>query len=131
MPDFQNLVSLMREQMNSTLSRTDVLKPLAWLVGLIALALTTALFAKAPEWTLEWLLAALIGSVLLYSLAYTFCLFFDRDALRSEKYSLNKMAIEHGLLGDSTTGMFDPIEDKKSSLDRLPTIETKQIENKQ
>jgi hypothetical protein len=36
-----------------------------------------------------------------------YCLINDRDALRSEKYSLNKMAVEHGLLGDSTAGVFD------------------------
>jgi hypothetical protein len=36
------------------------------------------------------------------------CFFVDRDALRSEGYTLNKMAIEHKLLGDSSAGMFDP-----------------------
>jgi hypothetical protein len=36
-----------------------------------------------------------------------FCLVRDRDALRSEKYALNKMAIEHGLLGDSASGIIN------------------------
>lgn len=99
--------------MNATLSRSDVLKPLAWLVGLLALAIVLMLAANAPEWALALVVYALIGSIILYMLAYVFCLFMDRDALRSEKYSLHKMAMEHGLLGDNEAGLFDPKEDMK------------------
>ena len=37
--------------------------------------------------------------------AYVFCLFKDRDALRSESFSLRKMEIEKGLYGDSDMGL--------------------------
>ena len=33
--------------------------------------------------------------------AFVYCLLNDRDALRSEKFSLRKMEIEKGLYGDS------------------------------
>jgi len=48
-------------------------------------------------------------SVCLYLGAYTYCLVKDREALRSEKYTIQKLAIEKGFIGDSITGVF-PIE---------------------
>ena len=42
---------------------------------------------------------------IIYAIAFVFLLITDRDSLRSEKYSLHKMAIEHGLIGDSTLGV--------------------------
>ncbi|HWK96318.1 MAG TPA: hypothetical protein VNR39_12935 [Pseudolabrys sp.] len=126
MPNFMQLVSLMREQMNATLSRSDVLKPLAWLVGLLSLAIVLMLVAKAPEWVLSPLVWTLVGSILLYAFSYIYCLFVDRDALRSEKYSLNKMAIEHGLLGDSRSGLFESDE----VVTAVSHDETKQLEHR-
>lgn len=116
MANFMQLVSMLREQMNATLSRSDVLKPLAWLIGILATATVMALAASAPEWMLVILIWSLVGSIGLYAFSYIFCLFMDRDALRSEKYSLHKLAIEHGLLGDSTTGILDPESGRPSPL---------------
>jgi hypothetical protein len=130
MPDFLQLISMMREQMNATLSRSDVLKPMAWLIGMLALATCIALFAKPPEWVLVALISTLITTIALYALAYGFCLFADRDSLRSEKYSLHKMAIQHRLLGDSVTGLFEAADEAKQS-EQLPVTEIKQVENKQ
>jgi hypothetical protein len=42
---------------------------------------------------------------LLYIAAYGYCLVNDRDALRSETYSIQKLAIEKGYIGDSTVGI--------------------------
>lgn len=107
MPDFLQVVSMLREQMNATLSRSDVLKPMSWLIGILSTATVAALFAMPPEWILVALVATLIVMTVLYALAYGFCLFADRDALRSERYSLHKMAIEHGIYGDSISGITD------------------------
>jgi hypothetical protein len=107
MADFLQLITMMREQMNATLSRSDVLKPLAWLIGILATATIVPLFDKPPEWLLIALVTGLMLCVALYGCAYVFCLLKDRDALRSEKYSLQKMAIEHGMYGDSRIGLID------------------------
>ena len=96
---------MLKEQMNATLSRSDVLKPLAWLIGILTIATALFLYAKAPEWLLISITVCLLLSVGLYVFSYVFCLINDRDALRSEKYSLNKMAIEHGIYGDSDAGV--------------------------
>jgi hypothetical protein len=126
--DFLQLVSMLREQMNATLSRSDVLKPLAWLVGILATATCVALFAKPSDWVLVAFITALIASIILYGVSYFYCLLKDRDALRSEKYSLHKMAIEHGLIGDSGTGLFE-VEDI-SQPSALPPDSTKKLEHK-
>lgn len=107
MPNFGQIATAIREQMNTTISRSDVLKPLAWLITILISATIMLTYVKAPE-NLIYLSFGLAGvTTLLYFFAYVFCLLKDRDALRSEKYSLNKMAIEHGLLGDSNTGVFE------------------------
>jgi hypothetical protein len=108
MTDFLQLVSMLREQMSATLSRSDVLKPLAWLVGILALLLGLSLWSgAAPAWLLVTELVLVIGGTLLYGAAYIFCLLNDRDALRSEKYSLHKMALEHGFYGDDRIGLIE------------------------
>jgi hypothetical protein len=107
---------MLREQMNATLSRSDVLKPLAWLIGILTGATALFLYAKAPEWLVASLGISLLFSILSYFGSCLFCLLNDRDALRSEKYSLNKMAIQHGVFGDSIAGIIErPIIDGQST----------------
>jgi hypothetical protein len=104
MNDFIQIVSSLREQMQATLSRSDALKPLAWLMGMLLTALLVSAYLQAHT-AIQILLGTLLGlSGALYLFAYTFCLVKIPDALRSERYSLHKMAIEHGLLGDSSSG---------------------------
>jgi hypothetical protein len=129
MTDFLQLVSTLREQMNATLSRSDVLKPLAWLIGILATMTVFALFAKSPAWILVMFTIFLGLAIILYGGAYIFCLLKDRDALRSERYSLHKMAIEQGFLGDNVTGTF---EDSESGLQQIKSSDsTKRIERRQ
>ena len=89
MADFLQLISTLREQMNATLSRSDVLRPLAWLIGILTTAIILMVVAKGPEWLLILMSVLLVFSIGIYFFAYVFCLFRDRDALRSEKYSLH------------------------------------------
>jgi hypothetical protein len=105
--DFIQLVSMLKEQMNATLSRSDVLKPIAWLIGILTLATALFMYAKAPDWLIILMGISLLIAIFLYFFSYIYCLFNDRDALRSEKYSLNKMAIQQGIFGDSTSGTFE------------------------
>jgi len=103
---FGQIASLLREQLTTSISRSDVLKPLAWLVGMLLSAIILLAYLKAPDWLLIALAVPVFLSLALYGFAYVFCLFRDRDALRSERYSLQKMAIEQGLYGDDQSGQF-------------------------
>ena len=105
MPDLLRLVSALQEQMNATLSRSDALKPLAWLVVILTTTAVLLVYVAAPAWLLILTACLLAGAIAQYFIAFGFCLIKDRDALRSETYSLHKIAIEHGLTGDSITGV--------------------------
>lgn len=86
-------------------SKTTALAPLH---GVLALCLGSALAAvwlQAPP-LVVWLFVAFSGLVLILEVgAYLYLLVRDRDALRSERYSLEKMRLERGLMGDSLTGV--------------------------
>lgn len=86
-------------------SRSTILKPLTWLLGIILATLLAAFRFSAPAWFCYLLAGIAILAVLLFFFAYVFCLFKDRDALRSESFSLRKMEIEKGLYGDSDMGL--------------------------
>lgn len=129
MADFFQLVSTLREHMSAKLSRSDALRPLAWLIGLLALVFVGALHEKAESWILVVLLVSIFLAVLLYAGAYIYFLANDRDALRSETYSLNKMAIQSGLYGDSRIGLVEPEVPKGgraiATIDSVATPENK------
>jgi hypothetical protein len=123
------LFSSLREQMTATLSRSDALKPLAWVLGIQITATIALVVAHAPDWLLILMSVLLVVIVVLYCWAYTFCLLKDRDALRSERYSLHKLAIENKLIGDSLAGAFEPDDVKPPSSAGTGPDTVKQIEH--
>jgi hypothetical protein len=63
---------------------------------------------KSPSFVTVFL-AVVTGVILLVFLfAYIYLLVNDRDALRSEKFTLSKLAIERSVVGDSAVGFLDP-----------------------
>ena len=92
------------ERALATKSKSTVLKSLAWFIpvcGLLAL-----LASKTPE--AAWLsygfgIMTLLG-MLSYIGAYWYFALTDKEALRSEHFTLKKLAIEKGFVGDDITG---------------------------
>lgn len=60
---------------------------------------------KAPVWLIVMFAGFDVLSVLTYVGAFIYCVFKDRDALRSETYLIKKSAIEKGFVGDSLSGV--------------------------
>lgn len=84
-----------------------MLRPLGWLLGLLLAGLVSGIDFKAPTWVVIFL-AVFVGiTVVLYLGAFVYCMIHDRDALRSERYSIQKLAIEKGYVGDSSVGLLD------------------------
>lgn len=106
MPEFFRMLSELREHMQAELTRSDVLRALIWPISGLLIALIT-LAGRVPEWIYSTIFWSFLGFLGLYGLIYIVCFFVDRDALRSEKYKLQKMAIERGVYGDSTTGLIE------------------------
>ena len=50
--------------------------------------------------------------VLIYFIAYCYFMVKSPDALRSEKFTLSKLAIERSVIGDNLTGFIDPGNNK-------------------
>lgn len=86
-------------------SRSTALNPLAWALGIILSAfLVAARITGVPTWVLLLLGSSSALFILSFMIAYFVLLFSDRDALRSERFTLSKMAIEKSVVGDSSRG---------------------------
>ena len=107
------LIRSFLEQANAQGSRSTALSPLGWLTAIISSALFTALLAKAPSWAIVTILTALGLCVLMYFAAYIFFMIKSPDALRSEKFTLSKLAIERSVIGDNLSGLIDPENPKQ------------------
>jgi hypothetical protein len=68
-----------------------VLRALIWPMGILMTVTLGLVFAKAPTWLLVVFSTMAVISALLYFSSYIFCLLKDRDALRSETYSLKRL----------------------------------------
>jgi hypothetical protein len=81
-----------------------------WTFVISLCALLLSILFHAPLWLLIFF-ASIVGAVVLLLIAScVFFMFKDPDALRSERYSLVKTAIERRLVGDNLTGLREVIE---------------------
>jgi hypothetical protein len=109
--DLTSLISLLKEQIRADVSRSDALKPLLYPLGFITVLILAAIAGRAPQWIVGVLIVALLVAVAFYFGAYRHFMLNNPDALRSERFILQKMAIEQKLIGDSSTGLFNPDEE--------------------
>jgi len=93
------------ERSDASGSRSTILKPLTWFLSLIIGGLIISIKLKAPTGIIVLFAISVCLAILLFFFAYIYCLFKDPDALRSEKYSIQKMAIEKGIIGDNIVGI--------------------------
>lgn len=88
-------------------ARSTALHSLQWGLGLLLTGIPVAVYVDSPTWLIVVLSALLVILFTTYIGSYLYLLFKDRDALRSEHFTLSKMAIERGLMGDSMTGLIE------------------------
>ena len=75
-----------------------------------------------PTWVAITIMVFIGVTLAMYLVAYVYCLINDKEALRSETYSIQKLAIEKGFVGDNLAGVI-ALEDEKSGR-ILPMAET-------
>ena len=79
MPEFLQIISALREQMNATLSRSDVLKPLAWLLSIIAITMVAVgIYVQHLAWLIVAVAVLFLGTSVIYLFSYLYCLFCVR-----------------------------------------------------
>lgn len=100
--------------------KSTALSPLGWALAILVGGLVWAQRAQAPAWISEFLGVLIALDLLAYLVAYFIFLFKSPEFLRSERYSLSKMAIEKSIKGDNIAGFFDP-EVIPDNLPMLPT----------
>jgi hypothetical protein len=110
-------------------SRSTVLTSLGWMATLLVAGLIGSVSAHAPEW-IQVFFAAMLGiDFFSFIIAYGYFALTNSESLRTEKFTLQKIAIEHGLIGDSTTGLFVPDTSNPNTV--LTQVETPiEIENR-
>jgi hypothetical protein len=102
------LIKSFLQQANAMGTRSTVLTDLRWFAAIILSALLGAIKFTAPYWVLVFLLIILGLIALVYLSAYIYFGIKCPDALRSEKFTLSKLAIERSVIGDSLAGFIDP-----------------------
>jgi len=107
------LIQSFLQQANATGTKSTVLTDLRWFTFIVISGLLVAIKTSAPEWVLILFSVLLCLVALLYISAYIFFAIRSPDALRSEKYTLTKMAIEHSMKGDNLSGLIDSERDTK------------------
>lgn len=106
MPSIQ-LIKAFLEQATAHGSRSTILRPLAWLIAICASACLAGVEFNAPSWIILLFGASAGLGIALYLVSYIYCLAKGKeDLLRSETYSIQKLAIEKGFVGDSLAGVF-------------------------
>jgi hypothetical protein len=88
-------------------SRTSALNPVQWIFVVSTGGLLASLGFHAPPWILILFGVFSALTLILFGFSFLFFVFKDKDALRSERYSISKIAIEKGLIGDDLKGLLD------------------------
>ena len=103
------LTSAFWERAQEQGSRSTVLRPLGWLIALCGSGLLGAAALAGYHPVLTSMFGIAFGlSVSMYLFAYAYCLFKSPENLRTERYSIQKLAIERGFVGDAMAGIFRP-----------------------
>ncbi|HVT29152.1 MAG TPA: hypothetical protein VHE81_14145 [Lacipirellulaceae bacterium] len=88
-------------------SKSTAVTPAGWVIGALLTAVIAVVRIAPNSWALVFLtiLAAIV--VLSFVGLYWFFAIYHPDALRSEKYNITKMAIEHSAKGDNVVGLVE------------------------
>lgn len=114
------LISSLFQQATAQGSKSTVLRPLGWLTAICCAALLGAVEMKAEPWLLVVFAFLAALSVLLYMASYVYCLLTDKEALRSETYQIQRLAIEKGFVGDNLTGVLKLEENTTKGVRPIP-----------
>jgi predicted membrane channel-forming protein YqfA (hemolysin III family) len=85
-------------------AKSTALKSLGWLIALLLPSTIAASHYGNDKWLVVMLAILVCLSVVVYIAAYVFFALTNPDLLRSEKFTIQKMAIQQGIIGDDISG---------------------------
>jgi hypothetical protein len=98
-------LGVLLQQANIGQSRSSVLNPLQWLLVILVAGIVLCVWLHSPSWLVTLFAVMVVLVLLLFLGSYIYFMRKNPDALRSEQFSLSKLAIERGLVGDSLSGL--------------------------
>ena len=101
------LIQALLQQAIAEGSRSTALKSLGWLLAMLLPSTLLSAWEQSPAWLTAFLAVVSGVAFTVYIAAFLYLLIHDRDALRSETYSLRKMALQQGSAEDSLAGVLD------------------------
>ncbi|WP_460095891.1 hypothetical protein [Pseudomonas sp. S3_C01] len=104
-----NLIKMFLEQATAKGARSTVLKPLYMMMAVCIAGVFASFHFAFPVWISYIFAFFIVLTMSLYLFSYVYCLYKQPDALRSETYSIQKLAIQRGFVGDDKTGLV-PVE---------------------
>lgn len=93
------------QQASAKGARSTVLHTLLIFIGMLLSAIVVTATIGAPEWIINVFTVVFSFACGIFFLAFIYFGLNDPDALRSEKFVIDKMAMEKGLYGDSQSGL--------------------------
>ena len=97
----------LEQHSKASASRSDVLRVLIWPGAIVATLLGATIGFGGPPWLVITLTITLLVLLAVYLVSFVWLLIVNPDALRSERYQIEKLAIERGVYGNSTVGLID------------------------
>ncbi|MEQ4624759.1 hypothetical protein [Providencia manganoxydans] len=91
-------------QANHAGEKSTVIHPLLWLIGIFMSALVIGAYFTTSQFIVIGIFVLLCIMLCFFIAVYGYCLIKNPDYLRSEKWSIQKMAIENRIVGDDITG---------------------------
>lgn len=101
-------------------AKSTALHSLQWMLGILLSALPMIIWAGGPNWLLIGIGCSALLILGLFMFAYVYFLLRHPDALRSEQFTLSKLAIEKGLVGDNITGLIQITDSRQTVSSPLP-----------
>ena len=115
-----DIIKALLSRSDASGSKSTILQPLTWFIAILLATLAILFKIQAPIWICSILTGIILLIVVLFVFAYVYCLFVDRDALRSESFSIRKMEIEKGILmGDNSTGLLGKPTERKELTNQM------------
>ena len=112
-------------------SRSNVVRPLLYVIAALIVALLVAISLEAYVAIQIALMLTLLAALAFFAWMFVRFANKDPDALRSETFAIQKQLIDRGLVGDATSGL-RTVNDLGTQAEGIETnkIEPKKIESK-
>lgn len=100
----QQFLSLF-QQASGQGSRSTAMGPMVWLAGMTMATVVSLAVGRAPTWVVIAAVAAMFLSVIGFIAVFGYFAFKQPDALRSERFTLTKLALQESVRGDDLAGI--------------------------